>query len=680
LRRIALIATVAMVLVAVPAAALGPGETVLVTQSTGGGNASGFDSLSVSEDGKCVVFTSNDAALPLANGKVQIYLRDTEAGETTLVSEGPGGVAGDQDSRDPVITPDCRYVAWHSAATNLTATPQTQLLVYRRDLEAGTNELVSRASGADGAIPDKTGASRPRMSANGDVIAFISTATNLSNADTDTNNHKDVFVRVVSANTTELVSRTYTDAGIVGPQGAGFYTSISANGRYVVFDAEAENLTAEDANSVGDVVVRDREAGTTTLVSRATGTNGAPGDYHSSNGVISADGSRVAFLSEADNLGSLSNPDPETPLDRLNVYVRDLVAGTTVLASRANGVGGEPGDADSGGPNALAISDDGTKVVFHSFATNFSKRGSLAIQSFLRNLTTNVTQVVAGGAAASQWPTISGDGTHVAFFTASRLVSSDTDDALDIYLHRYVPGAAPPPTSTPTPTPTATPGGSSPPPPAPPARPAATTLRGEAAFARGTANDLYLACTTLDLYLVDVLPAGRRVAVTGAADLRLAGRTAEILLDGKRVGTAAIGADGAFAARVKAPAKTRRRKARYQARVGSTASQKLRLARRMVATTLTRSGANLVLRGVVNPPRARRPPAIAVDRFLSCRRREAVKVPNVKPDKRGRFSVRIKVPAGANAVLYRARTKVPPRAGRPATKGTFTLPRAANVG
>ena len=50
---------------------------------------------------------------------------------------------------------------------------------------------------------------------------------------------------------------------------------ISADGRYVAFDTEAENVTAEDANSVGDVVVRDRVAGTTTLVSRATGASGA---------------------------------------------------------------------------------------------------------------------------------------------------------------------------------------------------------------------------------------------------------------------------------------------------------------------------------------------------------------------------------------------------------------------
>ena len=678
MRRIALIATVALVLVAVPASALDPGETVLVTQTTGGAAASGIDVVNLSSDGRCAVFSSNDAALPQANGSAQIYLRDTEANTTTLISKGPGDAAGDGDSRNPVITPDCRYVGWDSEAGNLTATAQTQRLVYRRDLNTGTNVLISQGDGAGGVIPDSTGAFAPRMSANGDVVAFATRAKNLSTEDTDGNGHTDVFVRVVSTDHTELVSRDHTGAGISdGPQGAGFYTSISADGRYVAFDTEAENVTAEDANSVGDVVVRDRVAGTTTLVSRATGASGAPGDYHSSLPQLSADGSKVAFVTRADNLGSITPPDPETPLHRLNVYVRDMAAGTTVLASRANGAGGAPGNADSGGQPGLAISDDGTKVVFHSQATNLgsASRGTFAIQSFLRNLSTNVTQPVAGGAPSSQWPVISGDGTHVAFFTASGLVSSDTDGQLDVYLHRYVPGAGPPPTPTPTPSPTAAPGGSG-----PPAVPAKVTLRGAAAFARGTANDLYLACTTLDLYLVDVLPAGRRVAVTGAADLRLAGRTADILLDGKRVGTAVIGSAGGFSARVKAPSKRKRAKARYQARVGSTASQKLRLARRMVATTLTRSGSNLVLRGVVNPPRARKQPAIAVERYRSCQRREKVKVQKARPDRRGRFAVRIKVPAGAQAVLYRARTKVPPRPGRPATASTFTLPRATTVG
>ena len=62
---------------------------------------------------------------------------------------------------------------------------------------------------------------------------------------------------------------------------------------------------------------------------------------------------------------------------------------------------------------------------------------------------------MAGGAASSQWPVISGDGTHVAFFTATGLVSGDTDGQFDFYLHRYVPrtgGGGPTPTPTPTPT------------------------------------------------------------------------------------------------------------------------------------------------------------------------------------------------------------------------------------
>jgi hypothetical protein len=167
--------------------------------------------------------------------------------------------------------------------------------------------------------------------------------------------------------------------------------------------------------------------------------------------------------------------------------------------------------------------------------------------------------------------------------------------------------------------------------------------------------------------------------VTGTADLRLAGETADILLDGKRVGHAAIGADGSFAATVPAPAANRRTHARYQARIGATASQKLRLARRMVATTLTRSGSTLVLRGRITGPFAGRPAAISVQRFLSCRRQEKVAVVKVVPDRTGNFAVRIPAPSGAKAAIYRALTKVASHARGSATVPTFTLPRAIDL-
>ena len=234
--------------------------------------------------------------------------------------------------------------------------------------------------------------------------------------------------------------------------------------------------------------------------------------------------------------------------------------------------------------------------------------------------------------------------------------------------------------------PTAT---ASPPPPAPPPPPATpagpapapeSTVRGDIAFSQGTSNDLYLACTTLDLLLIDVLPARRgKVSVTGTADLRLVGQTAQILRDGKPAGEAPIRSDGSFGAVVAAPPKARARSARYQARVGSTASQALRLERRMVATTLRRVGNTLLLRGRISPPFARKPAAIGIQRFLSCRQRQKVVVSRVVPDARGGFAVRIPLPTGAQGAIYRAITKVATRRGGRPTASTFTLPRAVDL-
>ena len=242
-----------------------------------------------------------------------------------------------------MITPDCRYVAWDSVATNLSAPAQTQRLVYRRDLMTGTNVLISQRRTARAARSRTPGAIKPRMSADGNVVAFATCAKNLSTRTPTATIHTDVFARVVSTDHTELVSRTPRAPASV-TQGAGFYTSISADGRYVAFDTPAENVTAEDANSVSDVVVRDRAAGTTTLVSRATGAGGAPGDYHSSLPAALGRRLEVAFVTYAENLGSI-RPDPETPLNRANVYVRDMAAATTVLASRANGAAARPATA-----------------------------------------------------------------------------------------------------------------------------------------------------------------------------------------------------------------------------------------------------------------------------------------------------------------------------------------------
>ena len=217
---------------------------------------------------------------------------------------------------------------------------------------------------------------------------------------------------------------------------------------------------------------------------------------------------------------------------------------------------------------------------------------------------------------------------------------------------------------------------------APPPPPEPVTVRGDEAFMIGTANDLYLACTKLDLWVIDVLPApGNRVSVTGAADLRLKGRTVDILLDGKRVGTAVVGSSGAFAGKVRAPSKARRAKARYQARVGSTVSQNLRLVRRMVAARLTSSGNRMTLTGRITKPFAKRADTIRIQRYRTCNRKDTIKVKAVRPSSSGNFKVTFTRPAeSVKALMFRATTRV---AGSPRGRAkilTFTLPRAIDVG
>ena len=78
--------------------------------------------------------------------------------------------------------------------------------------------------------------------------------------------------------------------------------SISADGRYVAFESDASNLVSGDTNYHPDIFVHDRQTGQTTRVSVAS--DGTQANGHSFDPSISADGRYVAFGSEADNLVS----------------------------------------------------------------------------------------------------------------------------------------------------------------------------------------------------------------------------------------------------------------------------------------------------------------------------------------------------------------------------------------
>ena len=158
--------------------------------------------------------------------------------------------------------------------------------------------------------------------------------------------------------TTELVSRaTASDAGA-----GGFSASISRDGTRVLFVTEAA-LVPEDTNGISDLYLRDRAAGTTTLVSATPdGGTGGPNEFTNA-GTISADGRWAAFTSQAQGLDpqlSTFVADQLEPAWRL--YLRDLTTGVTRLVTDCTG---EVCFPVTPGPSYEAfVSADGAYVAF----------------------------------------------------------------------------------------------------------------------------------------------------------------------------------------------------------------------------------------------------------------------------------------------------------------------------
>jgi Tol biopolymer transport system component len=120
----------------------------------------------------------------------------------------------------------------------------------------------SSVSSAPATLEGNQASDRPSLSQTGRFVAFDSLAGNLVAG--DTNAASDVFVRDHVRQTTERVS-VASDGSQAN--GASRNASISDDGRFVAFETDASNLFTDDGNGKSDIVVRDRQLGTTTLVS-----------------------------------------------------------------------------------------------------------------------------------------------------------------------------------------------------------------------------------------------------------------------------------------------------------------------------------------------------------------------------------------------------------------------------
>jgi Tol biopolymer transport system component len=385
---------------------------------------------SVTPDGRYTVFSSGAWQLipNLLCFYTQIYLYDSVAGTTTIVSWSPTAGPGSNYSEAPAVSDDGRFVAYQSRANNLVPGPSWRgyWQIHLTDLQTGVTTVASLTNNTTPSIGNAD-SSTPSISGDGRVIAFASEATSFVLS--DNNGTTDVFVRDLVANTTRAVSRI--PGGAFG-DGASKAPAVSGDGRFVAFETLATNLAAGATASYSKILVRDLAAGTFELVS--VNSAGVAADAAAFQPSITSDGSRVAFLCAATNL---ANTSPGL----LHAYVHDRTTGaTTRIDVLPNGA------STNGVALGVRLSDNGLFASLSSTSSSLTPGHSgLIADAFVVDLSTQVALRASVPLSLPGEPNqgtisaignVSDDGRFTAFQSNSTnlLPSEPSDGVVDVYL------------------------------------------------------------------------------------------------------------------------------------------------------------------------------------------------------------------------------------------------------
>lgn len=309
------------------------GQVVLISRATGSDGAGAGQNASepkISLDGNIVAFTTEAKLSPAdTNDEDDIYVRNVAANTTTLAQ--PGLATGTDSDFD--LSGDGQWISFSTEDALLPADTNTTPDVYRRHLPGNTTDLVSVNSG--GAIAANGDSTESSISDDGRWVAFTSKAANVvaGFADGGDPSGSEVYVRDMTAapaGSSTLVS-SIDGSATTGGDGTSnrpmiASTAASLSQLKIAFASFATNIDGPsdpDTASADSVYLRDFSLAPThsILVSRLNGPAGANANSRAHVTSISADGSRVAFASDADNI----RPGP----GYYGVYVRDLDANET---------------------------------------------------------------------------------------------------------------------------------------------------------------------------------------------------------------------------------------------------------------------------------------------------------------------------------------------------------------
>jgi RHS repeat-associated protein len=423
-------------------------QLVTVSVDSSGGVNMDSDSIKVSADGRFVAFQSRASNLVSrdTNYRQDIFVRDVLESTTSLASLRstvlPPTLLADRGGTLSSISADGRLAVFTSFDGIRDAPKYPSDYDPGRDMPYVTHVLLRDTQtqivsfvDLDPAGIKPLGGFRPRISAGGTMVVFLSNA-NVDAAHPNPSGRVQVFVRDLVAGTTKMASRTASGGGTLGNIANDIDVTISADGRYVVWQATGSDVVegmVDNTNGQGNLFLFDCLSGVTKLISHAFNSSTQSGNGFSKRPVFNLNGTSIAFVSQAKNLVT-GVSDTNNDYD---LFVYNIADGSIELAS-TNAAGTGTGDRVSGNPESLggssfAFSPDGRFLIFASNATNLTNNDTNGrVDLFRRDLLLDSTILVSinsqGTASASNGdslnPSVSQDGNRVAFqSTATNLVA-----------------------------------------------------------------------------------------------------------------------------------------------------------------------------------------------------------------------------------------------------------------
>jgi len=248
-------------------------------------------------------------------------------------------------------------------------------------------------------ITDSVGANES-ASANtdGSAIAFVS-ASDLTGSNAD--NNREIFLYQSGVGFTQIT--------VSGGNG-NFGPTLSTDGSAIAFHSN-RNLTGSNGDGSFEIFHYQSGVDITQITNSTGGIN--------SDASINADGSAIAFASNRNLTGNNADQNYEIFLYQSGVGITQITSST-------------------GGRNRFpSISADGSAIAFYSTTDLTGSNADGNQEIFLYQSGVGITQITdSAGIGGSAFPSISADGSAIAFASNRDLTGSNADENLEIFLYQ----------------------------------------------------------------------------------------------------------------------------------------------------------------------------------------------------------------------------------------------------